>query len=131
MNIKNVKEITEELGLTWKGDFMDALSEEEKDAGYMKFNIPSPNTPEALNGEGVWGWMSPENKKKYEDDNFIGELPAILCNDSFTYFGRLFAGQEVVVRCTGSTRPILDPEWVREHLLSDGEPADTKDNTEE
>ncbi len=29
MSIQNVKEITEELGLTWKGDFMDALSDGE------------------------------------------------------------------------------------------------------
>ena len=103
MDMQTAKAITEQMGLTWKGDFIDALSEEERNAGYIKFNIPDPETPENLNGEGVWGWLTPDDKKKYDDDSFTGKLPVILCNDPLNYFGRLFAGQEVIVRCTGAT----------------------------
>lgn len=116
MYIKTAKEITERMGLTWKGDFIESLSDIERDAGYIKFNIPNPDTPRNLNGEGVWGWVPPEDKLKYDDDSFTGKLTVILCNDPIYYSGTLFAGQELVVRCNGENRPILDPDWVREHF---------------
>ena len=116
MNTQEIREITGKLGLKWKGDFFDSLSEDEKRNGYVKFNIPNPKTPRNLNGEGVWGWMFPADKKKYDDDSFTGKLTVILCNDPFYYSGTLFAGQELVIRCNGENRPILDPDWVQEHL---------------
>ena len=133
MDERSARQITEDLGLTWKGDFMEALSEEEEEAGYINFNIPNPESPDDLNGEGVWGWMTPEDKKKYDDDSFTGKLPVILCNDPLYYSGTLFAGQELVVRCNGSLRPILDPEWVKEHLhrfVTEPESETAKDYTD-
>lgn len=120
MDIKTAKDITERMGLTWKGDFIESLSDDERNAGYIKFNIPNPETPDGLNGEGVWGWVSPEDKQKYDDDSFTGKLTVILCNDPLYYSGILLAGQEMVVRCNGENRPILDPDWVQEHLASVG-----------
>lgn len=118
MDMMTAKAKTEQMGLTWKGDFFDSLGDDERNAGYIKFNIPNPETPHDLNGEGVWGWVPPEDKQKYDDDSFTGNLTVILCNDPLYYSGILLAGQEVVVRCNGDKRPILDPDWVQEHLAS-------------
>lgn len=121
------KKISEKLGITWEGDFLDSLSEYEQNAGFIKFNIPSPDTPESLNGEGFWGWVSPEDKEKYDDDSFYGKLAVILCNDPIHYYGQLLAGQKVIVRCNGASRPILDPEWAQKHLR--GEEAEEEEGS--
>lgn len=118
MDMMTAKAKTEQIGLTWKGDFIDALSDDERNAGYIKFNIPNPETPHYLCGEGVWGWATPEDKQKCDDENFRGKLSVVLCSDPLYYSGTLFAGQEVVIRCNGEIRPILDPHWVQEHLTS-------------
>lgn len=97
-------------------DFYDALTEEQQRAGWIKFNIPNPNAPYELNGEGVWGWLTPEDKEKWGDDNFVGKLKAILLNDSIWYEGQLLCGHQVIIQCHGSERPTLDPEWVAENL---------------
>ena len=41
------------------------LSDEQLNAGYFKFNIPDEDYPTSLNVEGVWGWTTPDEKKKY------------------------------------------------------------------
>ena len=38
-----------------KEDFLKTLTEEQLNAGYLKFNIPDEDNPTSLNGEGVWG----------------------------------------------------------------------------
>lgn len=93
----------------------DSLDLEAK--GYIKFNIPSQQDIYSINGEGVWGLLTPEDKKKWEDDNFYGKIKAILCNDPLNYNSFLKCGTEVVLQCHGSSRPTLDPDWVKEHLL--------------
>lgn len=100
-----------------KSEFLEELSEEEKKAGYIKFNIPRFDNIYATNGEGVWGWVSPEDKAKYDDDSYTGEITAILCNAPLYYSYKLKWGAKVVLRCHGSSRPTLDPEWIKKYLL--------------
>lgn len=104
--------------LPYKASVLNGMSEEELHAGYMKFNIPDPDNLDSLNGEGVWGWMTPEDKAKYMDDRFHGELPAILCNTPINFYGVLWWGCEVVVQCHGAGRPTLSRKWIEEHILS-------------
>lgn len=111
-----VKELCESRGLVYKGDFLETLSEEELNAGYMKFNIPDEDNIHSLNGEGVWGWMTKEDEELYNDDNYHGKAKAILCNDPLNYMGVLFWGCEVELVCHGDCRPTLSPEWIKEKL---------------
>lgn len=99
-----------------KGKYIESMSEEEFNAGTMKFNIPDEDNIYASNGEGVWGWIAPQDKEKYKDDNYHGELMAILLNQPLNYFGKLNWGDEVKLRCHGGDRPTLDPDWVKEYL---------------
>lgn len=99
-----------------KGDFIEALTEEQFNAGLIKFNIPGDDRLHSLNGEGVWGWVTQEDKAKYHDDKYGGKITAILLNHPIEYFGRLVWGTEVVLQCHGCSRPTLDPEWVKEYL---------------
>ena len=95
-----------------RSDVLNNMSEEELKAGYIKFNIPSCDDPTSLNGEGVWGWLEPEDKVKYSDDAFTGKVKAILCNTPIEYYGLLYYGAEVQLVCHGDKRPTLDPEWI-------------------
>lgn len=95
-----------------RGLFFGMLSEEQKAAGYIKFNIPNVTKRYELNGEGVWGWVFPEDHAKYDNDNYTGKIKAILLNDPLCYNGLLQWGNEVVLKCNGPNRPTLDPEWV-------------------
>lgn len=97
-----------------KGKFIESLSEEQFNAGTIKFNIPREDDSSC--GEGVWGWVTPEDKEKYDDNNYHGELVAILLNQPLNYFGKLNWGDEVKLKCHGESRPTLDPDWVRERL---------------
>lgn len=99
-----------------KGEFIEGLTQEQFNAGTIKFNIPDEDRPNDLGGEGVWGWVTEEDKVKYHDDSYCGKLTAILLNQPIEYFGRLVWGTEVVLQCHGPRRPTLDPEWVKENL---------------
>lgn len=103
--------------ITNKEDFIKTLTDEQLNAGYLKFNIPDANKPTSLNGEGVWGWASLEEKEKYDHDNYNGKITAILMNHPIEYFGRLKWGDEVILQCHGDRRPTLDPDWVKENLM--------------
>ena len=96
--------------------FIDALSQDQFDAGLIKFNIPAENNIHSENGEGVWGWVTPEDKEKYQNDDFYGKIPAILLNAPLNYCGILHCWDEVVLQCHGTGRPTLDPDWVKTHL---------------
>lgn len=100
-----------------KREFMEQLSEEDFQAGLFKFNIPDSDNIHSMNGEGVWGWLTPEEYKKYDDDKFTGKVTAILMNTPMNYYPILKWCSEVVVQCHGECRPTLDPEWVKEYLL--------------
>ena len=110
----------EKIGLTYRGDELEAMTEEEYHAGLFKFNIPAPQTPDRMNGEGIFAWADPESKKLYEDNDYYGKLTVILCNEPWTYANILRLGAEVVIRCNGHLRPILDPDWVKEKLFDTG-----------
>lgn len=119
MEEKSVKELLEERGMVYKGEFIESLSEDEFNKGMIKFNIPDKREiGGTINGEGVWGWISPEDKEKYIDDSFEGELKCILCNHPINFYGYLFWGTEVVIKCNGSRRPVLSSDWVRENITS-------------
>jgi len=98
-------------------DFFRSLTETEQDAGYMKFRIPNDGTQdERITGEGIWGWLKPEDYKKWEDDAFYGELPCILCNDPIFYADKLRVYDEVVIKCNGNCRPDLSERFIEEYL---------------
>ena len=101
-----------------KSDFLETLPEDQYNAGLIKFNIPDEDRIDSLNGEGVWGWVSPEDKKKYDDDKYQGKITAILLNWPINYFGILSWGDELVLQCHGGNRPTLDPEWVKSNILN-------------
>lgn len=101
-----------------KGEFIKNIPEEQFKAGQIKFNIPDEEQIYSKNGEGVWGWVTPEDKRNYDDDTFNGKIKAVLLNSPLNYFGRLVWGAEVVLQCHGAERPTLDPEWVTEYLMS-------------
>ena len=100
-----------------RADELEKKTNEELEAGYIKFNIPDEDNPDSLNGEGVWGWCTPEDKAKYDDDNYTGKIEALLCNAPINYMGELEWGDKVQLRCHGSNRPTLDPEWVQYEIL--------------
>lgn len=101
-----------------KQDFYMSLTEEQQRDGWIKFNIPDPEKGmRGLNGEGVWGWLTPEDKEKWADNRFTGKLNAILLNDPLRFAGQLVFGSEVVIRCHGEDRPTLDVEWAKENLI--------------
>lgn len=104
------------MSLTYKGDFIEKLTEEEFKAGCIKFNIPNEDDIYSSNGEGVWGWVAPEDKEKYNDDTFYGTMKAILCNQPLNYSGVLSWGMEVEIFCRGDMRPTLNPDWVRKNI---------------
>ena len=95
-------------------DFLSNLTQEEEEAGYIKFNIP-PEYPDAY-PEGVWGWVTVPDKARYMSNSFSGCLTAILCNDPLNYRGILSYGSEVIIRCKGKYRAELDPKWIQEYL---------------
>ena len=97
-----------------KGDFFTSLTEEEQKRGYIIFNIQSTEEPDSLNEEAVWGWVTPEDKEKYDDDSYTGNITAILLNEPFG--SNLSWGDEVILRCNGSNRPTLDTEWMTEYF---------------
>lgn len=118
MTIKDVEILCEERNLPYKGAFLESLSEEQLNAGYIKFNIPDIDDLDSSNGEGVWGWVSPEDKAKYDDDRYNGKITAILCNMPLNFSGILWWGSEVTLTCHGSKRPTLSKEWITEKILS-------------
>lgn len=108
-----------------KSDFIEALTKEKFNAGCIKFNIPDEEHPESMHGEGVWGWVTPEDNQKYNDDKYGGKITAILVNQPVEYYGRLNWGDEVVLQCHGEDRPTLDPAWVAKNLI---EPSANNDD---
>lgn len=100
-----------------RGEYFTSLTDAQKEAGHIKFNIPNEDNINSKNGEGVWGWVSPEDKEKWNDDNFHGKITAILLNTPLNYYPVLRWGTEVTLKCHGEMRPTLDPEWVKEYLM--------------
>ena len=99
-----------------RGEFIESLTEEQFNAGLIKFNIPDEDNIYSTNGEGVWGWATQDDKTKYNNDRYQGEIMAIILNSPLNYFGRLKWGDEVRLKCHGYNRPTLDPNWVKENL---------------
>lgn len=111
--------------MAYKGDLIESLSEEEFRAGCIKFYIP-PEDDDAC-GESIWGWTTPEDKEKYNDDDFYGEIKAILTNQPLNYCGALAWGCEVVLKCNGADRPDLSNDFI-ENVL---QPIMNKERSEE
>ena len=113
----NRSEILKKYGFTDCSKKMEKMNEVDRNSGFVKFNIPDPEDIECENGEGVWGWVDTESKKKYNDDSFFGKIEAILCNNPLNYYGILVQGIKVILKCNGPARPILDPEWVKAMII--------------
>lgn len=102
-----------------KSSFIKSLSKKEFDDGCIKFNIPEADNIESLYGEGVWGWLSQEDRERYSSNKCHEKMTAILLNAPINYLGMLKWGDEVVIRCHGEERPTLDPDWIRD-VIWDG-----------
>lgn len=98
-----------------KEEFLKTLTDEQLNAGYLKFDIPDEDDA-TYNGECVWGWAAPEEKEKYNDLTYKGKITAILLNQPIEYYGRLNWADEVVLKCRGDNKPVLDSEWIKENL---------------
>ncbi len=120
MDKELMRKRAEMLKTEWKGDLLKQMDEETYANGQIRFNIPNPKNPDSLNGEGVWGWCSSEDKEKFNDDSYEGKITAILDNRPLHYAGVLIPGLVVTLRCHGEYRPTLDPDWVQEHLIDTG-----------
>ena len=118
MTRDDVKSLCESRNLPFKADFLETLSEQELNDGYIKFNIPDEDRLDSLNGEGVWGWVTPEEKEKYNDDSYTGEITAILCNVPLNFYGILWYGSEVKLTCHGASRPTLSKQWAEDNILN-------------
>lgn len=119
MDKNEVKELHVLRGLCYKGDFLERLSEDEFNAGMIKFNIPDEDKiGKTINGEGVWGWISKEDREKYNNGNFKGELKVILANTPLKFYGLFFWGTELAITCQGSNRPVLSAQWMKKNVLS-------------
>lgn len=117
-DVNKIKEIHEIRGLSYKADFLESLSEEEFMSGMIKFNIPDEDeVGETNNGEGVWGWIAREDREKYNDDNFKGDIKVILANTPLNFFGIFFWGTELEITCNGKERPVLSFEWVKKNVF--------------
>lgn len=99
-----------------KTEFIENMDEEDFEKGLIKFNIPDKHRTSSLNGEGVWGWVTQEDKEKHDDNTYKGKITAILVNHPLNYYGILRWGDEVVLQCHGDSRPTLAPDWVKENL---------------
>lgn len=119
MDKNDIKELHDLRGLCYKGDFLESLSEDEFNSGMIKFNIPDEdNIGKTINGEGVWGWVTKEDKEKYDDDNFSGDIKVILANTPLNFYGLFFWGTELCITCNGSSRPVLSMQWMQENVIS-------------
>lgn len=96
-----------------KSEFIRSLDKEAFEKGLIKFNIPDKDKIDSLNGEGVWGWVTQEDKEKHDDNTYKGKITAILVNHPLNYYGILRWGDEVVLQCHGDSRPTLAPDWVK------------------
>ena len=99
-----------------KTEFIENMDKEDFEKGLIKFNILDEDRTSSLNGEGVWGWVTQEDKEKYDDNTYKGKITAILVNRPLNYYGILRWGDEVVLQCHGDSRPTLAPDWVKENL---------------
>lgn len=117
MQIEEIEKLCEKRGLPYKGRFINGLTEEQFNAGCIKFNIPDEEHIESETGEGVWGWVDEENKKKYNDPKYYGEITAVLVNSPLNFMGILWWGSEVTLECHGENRPSVSPEWLRDKVF--------------
>ncbi|NFO41852.1 hypothetical protein FDB42_17540 [Clostridium botulinum] len=118
MDINEVKNLVESRGMVYKGEFLQQLSEEEFNSGMRKVNLQEIDNLDKLNGEGVWVWLSEEDRKEYDDNNSNKVIKAILANSPLAYMGILFWGSEIEIRCNYGGRPNLSKEWVAEKILN-------------
>ena len=107
-------EETKKHGIAYKGDFIESLSDEEFNAGVIKFRIPPQDSDGC--GESIWGWLTPEDKKKYKNNDFDGEIKAILVNQPINYYDALTWGSEVIIKCHGEDAPTLSNGFIRDVL---------------
>lgn len=123
---EEIARYVERRGYKYKGDIIRKLSVKDFDNGCVRFNIPTINNIRKLinkderhttcNGEGCFVWLFPEDKEKYKDNNFYGELPGILVNSPIYDTYGLIWGIEIIIKCNGAKRPILSPKWVMNHI---------------
>ncbi len=95
-----------------RSEEMKDKSQEELLSGYTMINIINDGQEFPFVSEGVWVWITPEDKKKYNDDTYTGKLKGILCNNPILYGVLLHFGIEVQIECKGDKRGELDAEWI-------------------
>ena len=101
-------------------DFLETLTDRQLVDGCVWFRVPNEQHIHDLMGEIVYGWVTPEDKEKYQDKHYQGKISAILCGPTLAWCTELPCFTEVVLQCHGGIAPTLDPEWVMEHLVTEG-----------
>lgn len=117
MNIDEIIVLHDLRGLCYKGNFLQNLSNDEFNEGLIKFEMLDDGSEDGINiCERIWGWADKEEKEKYMDDNFRGDINVILANNPLNFYGILFWGTELAVTCDGG-RPVLSTKWLQENIL--------------
>jgi hypothetical protein len=103
--------IHEKSGLPLLSDFV------VNDEQIFKGNIPDTMAGWVDgNGEGVWlQGLTEEDTANARDDNYTGTIQVILRNSS-VYWSPMKYGTVLQFTARGNKRPVLDIDWVQEHL---------------
>ncbi len=111
-----------------KSEFIRSLDKEDFEKSLIKFNIPDENRIDSLNGEGVWGWVTQEDREKYDawqeildtiDNMDKYELPPEeeTKNDDFAK-----ANEKGMIKiCNFEKGCKLRPDYVSEDFITNGE----------
>lgn len=118
MTINEAKDLVESRDMIYKGEFLKQLSIDEFNNGIRKVNLQEINDLDNLNGEGVWVWLSEEDRKEYSNDSSNKIIKGILANNPFNYENILFWGSEIEIKCNCDKRPNLSKEWTIKKILN-------------
>lgn len=107
-----------------KRDFIKGLSEDELKSGSIVFDLPGEckyvKKKEVITGyEYVYGYVSKEDMDKYFDDDYYGEITAILLsNPTMDLENLLHWGIEVTLQCRGPVRAVLSTKWLHNYVYN-------------
>lgn len=117
MSNDEVMQLHELRGLCYKGDFLRRLSDEEFNEGLIKFEMLDDGSEDGMNiSERIWGWVTKEDKEKYMDDSYSGDIKVILANNPLNFAGVLFWGTELAIT-RKSGNPVLSAQWMKDNVF--------------
>ena len=107
-----------------KREFIKNLSDEELHKGCVVFDLPGGykyvKKKKVITGyEYVYGYVSQEDMEKYFDDNYYGEIKAILLSNPTMELEKLLHwGTEVTLQCRGPIRAVLSTKWLHDNIYN-------------